>query len=93
MVNRFVNWVFRRPSEELDIPVCPDHKVEMRLRGAIGRPARFNYQTEEEYTFIYFCQVEGCNQTAEVKRSKSQVPVPNEAPARPVYARQTKRTL
>lgn len=92
MVTKFINWVLRRPGDERRIPLCPDHEVEMRLRGVIGRPARFHYQTEEEYTFIYFCPIEGCNNTAEVKRVASQVPVPNVSPSRPIYARRTERS-
>ena len=31
----------------------------MQMRGVIGRPARFSYQTEETYTVIYYCPVPG----------------------------------
>jgi len=87
MVMKYINWALRREIDGPDIPVCPDHKVEMRLRGMQGRPARFSNQTEGEYTHIYFCAIEGCNQTAERKVAKTQVPVPGEAPQRPSYAR------
>jgi hypothetical protein len=69
------------------IPVCPDHKVEMHLRGKLGRPTRFTDQTEEEYTLIYYCPTEECNQTDTRDRAKSQIPVPGEAPERPAFAR------
>lgn len=87
MVMKYVNWALRRDNSLPPIPECPDHGIEMRLRGMMGRPARFSYQTEGEYTHIYFCPIEECNQTAERKVATSQVPTPNEAPARPIYAR------
>ncbi|HEY8447399.1 MAG TPA: hypothetical protein VIL01_09845 [Thermomicrobiales bacterium] len=87
MVQRFLDVVLRRERVEPDVPICPDHKTEMRLRGKLGRPTRFSHQTEEEYTLIYFCPVEGCNNTAMVERVRTQIPVPGEAPERPPFAR------
>ena len=87
MVMKYVNWALRRDNGEPEIPVCPDHNVQMRLRGVMGRPARFSNQTEGEYTHVYFCPTEECNQTAQRTVATSQAPVPNEAPARPIYAR------
>ena len=86
-MDRIVDLVLRRRRLEPEIPNCPDHRVEMHLRGKQGRPTRFDYQTEEEYTLIYFCPVEGCNHTAHVKRVKTQIPVPGEPPTRPAFAR------
>ncbi len=71
MVMKYVNWALRRQSEESDIPRCPSHKVEMRLRGIIGQPTRFRWQTEEDYTYIYFCPVDKCNETVEIVRAQS----------------------
>jgi hypothetical protein len=59
----------------------------MQMRGVVGRPTRFSYQTEETYTVIYFCPVSGCDQTAEETIAMTQIPVPGEAPRRPGYAR------
>lgn len=87
VVQRMFDVIFRRERIEPDVPVCPDHHVEMRLRGKQGRPSRFSDQTEEEYTLIYFCPIEGCNNTAEIMRAKSQIPVRGEAPERPSFAR------
>jgi hypothetical protein len=87
MVMKYVNWALRRSMEAPKTPVCPDHHVDMLLRGMVGRPARFSRQTEGEYTHIYFCPVEGCNETAERKIATSQAPFPGEAPDRPIYAR------
>lgn len=90
-MQRVLDLVLRRQRLEPAIPECPDHHVEMRLRGKQGRPTRFSDQTEEEYTLIYFCPVEGCNHTAQVKRVHTQIPVPGEAPERPLFARRNDR--
>jgi hypothetical protein len=86
-VQKVLDVVLRRNRVEPEIPLCSEHKVPMRLRGKQGRPTRFSAQTEEEYTLIYFCPVEGCNQTETRKRAKTQIPVPGEAPERPSFAR------
>lgn len=87
MVMKYINWALRRDNGESPIPRCPDHDVEMRLRGMMGRPSRFAMQTGGEYTHIYFCPIEECNQTAMRMIATAQAPVPEEAPARPIYAR------
>jgi hypothetical protein len=87
MVQRVLDIILRNDRPEPEIPVCPDHKVEMRLRGKLGRPARFTDQSEEEYTLIYFCPIPECNCTATRKRVKTQIPVPGEPPARPSFSR------
>ncbi len=86
-MQRVLDVILRRDRIEPEIPHCPDHKTELALRGKQGRPTRFTDQTEEEYTLIYFCPVEGCNQTAHVGRVKTQIPVPGEPPERPAFAR------
>lgn len=86
-MHRVLDVILRRDRVQPAIPECPDHRVEMRLRGKQGRPTRFADQSEEEYTLIYFCPVEGCNQTAQVDRVKTQIPVPGEPPERPAFAR------
>ena len=79
--------ILRRNTEEKTPPDCPDHKVEMDLRGKMGRPSRFANMSEEDYTFIYYCPVEGCNHTAERLVARRQIPVPGAPPKRPEYAR------
>ena len=86
-MQRVLDIILRRERDVPAIPNCPDHHRDMRLRGKQGRPTRFSNQTEEEYTLIYYCPVEGCNQTATMKQVKTQIPVPGEAPERPSYAR------
>jgi hypothetical protein len=87
MVMKYINWALRREVYEPGIPECPDHKIQMRLRGMLGRPARFTRQTEGEYTYVYFCPRDDCDQSAMRNVAKSQAPVPGEAPERPFYAR------
>lgn len=86
-MQKALDVIFRRNVIAPEIPVCPDHHVEMRLRGKLGRPTRFSAQTEEEYTLIYFCPVEGCNCTDTRTRVKTQIPVPGESPERPAFSR------
>jgi hypothetical protein len=87
VVQRILDWVFQRQPEAPDVPLCPSHKVPMQMRGVIGWPARFDYQSEETYTVIYFCPVTGCDETAETGMAMTQIPVPGAAPRRPAYAR------
>lgn len=76
-----------RKKQEPDIPVCPDHDTEMHMRGSLGRPSRFSDQTGSEYTLIYFCPVDGCNETETRTHMRSQIPVPGAAPSRPIFSR------
>lgn len=91
-MQRFIDTILRRQRSEPAIPHCPEHGIEMRLRGKMGRPARFSDQTEEEYTLIYFCPAPDCGQTATVDRKRSQIPVPGAPQSRPDYARYSDRT-
>lgn len=86
-MQRVLDVIFRRDRLEPEIPVCPVHHVDMRLRGKQGHPTRFLDQTEEQYTLIYFCPVERCNETGERARVRTQIPVPGEPPERPLFAR------
>lgn len=88
MVQRVLDWVFKRERVKPDVPVCPGHHVPMQMRGVIGSPTRFSYQTEETYTVVYFCPIPGCDETATEQLSMTQIPVPGAAPRRPTYARQ-----
>ena len=86
-MQKVLDVILRKTRLNPEIPLCPDHKVEMRLRGKLGRPARFSSQTEEEYTLVYFCPVEDCNQTDTRTGAKTQIPVPGESPNRPAFSR------
>lgn len=87
VVARILNAVFRRSAFEPPIPVCPDHGIEMQLRGKLGRPTRFSDMTQETYQLIYFCPVAGCDFSKEVEQVRSQIPVPGAPPTRPVFSR------
>lgn len=87
MVQQVLDWVFKRERVEPDVPLCPDHHAPMQLRGYIGRPARFTYQQNESYTVIYYCPVQGCNETAQRELSMTQIPVPEVSPRRPDFSR------
>jgi hypothetical protein len=86
-MQRMLDIILGRVHEVPAIPVCPDHMLEMQLRGKLGRPARFTDQTEEEYTLVYFCPEENCDHTETRDQVRTQIPVPNEPPERPKFAR------
>ncbi len=90
-MQRVMDVIFRRTRVEPAIPECPLHQTQMRLRGKQGRPSRFTGQTEELYTLIYFCPVEGCNETVERTQLRTQIPVPGETPQRPLFSRLNER--
>jgi hypothetical protein len=87
VVQRVLDWVFKREREVPAVPVCSIHGGPMQMRGVMGQPARFSYQTEETYTVIYFCPVTGCNETATRQLAMTQIPVSGAAPRRPDFAR------
>jgi len=68
-------------------PKCPEHDVPMRLRGKMGRPARFEHTPQAEYTLVYFCPVHGCGQSTLASPTHSQIPAPGFAQPRPDYIR------
>lgn len=86
-MQRVFDIVLRRVRPQPEIPLCPDHQTEMRLRGKLGRPTRFTDQTEEQYTLVYFCPVPNCNHTAERTRAATEIPAPGQSPERPSFAR------
>jgi hypothetical protein len=87
VVQRVLDWVFRRERSEPEVPVCPTHRVPMQMRGVIGQPARFSYQSQETYKVLYFCPVQGCDETTTVELAMTQIPIQGAAPRRPGYAR------
>lgn len=84
----FFDSLLRRKGPEPEIPVCPSHHIDMRLRGKQGRPTRFSDQAQESYTLMYYCPEEGCNQTETRERVRTQIPVPGESPERPYFSRE-----
>jgi hypothetical protein len=86
-MQRMLDMILGREREIPEIPVCPAHHVEMHLRGKLGRPTRFADQTEQEYTLIYYCPVEECNETDTRSRVRSQIPSPVAEVERPNFSR------
>ncbi len=87
MVARILDTVFRRNVEAPAIPICPDHHVDMQLRGKMGRPARFADTSAQSYSLIYFCPVPGCDHSKEKTVSRQQIAVPGVPPKRPTFSR------
>jgi hypothetical protein len=87
VVQRVFDWILKRERITPEVPHCPAHTVPMQMRGVVGRPTRFSYQTEETYTVIYFCPVPGCNETGQAQLAMTQIPVPGAAPRRPDFSR------
>jgi hypothetical protein len=85
--------ILRRNLQQKTPPDCAHHRVEMRLRGKMGRPSRFENMSEQDYTFIYFCPIEGCNETAERQVARREIPVPGVAPKRPSFTPTRDRTI
>lgn len=85
--------ILRRNLDESALPICPNHHIEMMLRGKMGRPSRFTGMSEEDYTLIYYCPVEGCNETAERTVTRRQIPVDGVPPKRPNYSRKRDTSL
>lgn len=83
----FLDMILGRKTDERNTPECPRHHMEMDLRGKIGRPSRFAATSEEDYTLIYYCPVETCNETAERNVRRTQIPVPGRSPKRPDFSR------
>jgi hypothetical protein len=86
-----LDTILRRTRDVPATPICPQHGVEMSLRGSMGRPARFEDQTQETYTAIYFCPVRGCGESKLTERQRSQIPVPGAPQPRPDYIRHRER--
>lgn len=79
--------ILGREDNDPIIPDCPLHHKDMHLRGKLGRPSRFADQTEQEYTLVYYCPEEGCNETATRPLKRTQIPVPGASPERPLFSR------
>lgn len=84
--------IMGKKLEQPEVPVCPDHKIDMHLRGKLGRPTRFADQTSSEYDLLYFCPHETCAQTEMRTVRRSQIPVPGASPDRPEFTRLKERS-
>ena len=77
----------RATAARINVASIIANRFPMQMRGLIGQPARFSYQTEENYTIIYYCPVTGCDETSTTPVARTQIPVPGVSPERPYYAR------
>ncbi len=76
-----------RREKDSGIPVCPEHGVEMLMRGKLGRPARFDDQTASEYTLLYVCPTADCAYQESRSVLRNQAAVPGAQPERPKFSR------
>jgi hypothetical protein len=83
MVGRFFG---KKPPVD-EVPVCPVHHTPMVLRAKLGKPVRFTNQETQSYKLIFRCALSTCNETKEVEKVRSEIPVPGETPARPSWAK------
>ena len=74
-------------GDDSTTPSCPAHDVPMRLRGKMGKPARFDSTLQEEYTLVYFCNVRGCGESKLVAVKNAQIPAAGFSQPRPDYIR------
>lgn len=86
-----IDVLLGRKVDETRAPECPQHKVELQLRGKVGRPSRFAGTSQEDYTLIFFCPTRDCNHTAEREVRRTQIPVPGAQPRRPEFSRSADR--
>lgn len=93
MVARLLNFGKRDYETEQSIPVCNDHGTQMELYKKLGRAARYTDQETETYTLIFRCPHPGCDNTAERKRVRNQIPVPGESTVRPDWAQRRRKSL
>ncbi len=87
-MSKLMRWIRGATIEDEEVPICPDHGVEMVLFKKVGKPARFSDQATQTYTLLYRCPVPGCDNTAERQRVRNQIPVVGEQTTRPIWAKQ-----
>jgi hypothetical protein len=93
MLAKMIEWMRGDEPVQDDIPECRMHNVPMELFKKVGKPARFQDQETETYALLFRCPVPGCDETAERRRVRNQIPVPGERTARPAYAIRDRKGL
>ncbi len=76
-----------RREKDSGAPVCPEHGVELLLRGKLGRPARFADQTASEYKLLYVCPIADCDYQEARSVLRNQAAIPGAQPERPKFSR------
>lgn len=87
VLQKVLDWVRGDFSQPEEWPICPVHHEPMELFRTVGTPTRFTDQESVQYTLLYRCPVELCDETQERVRLRSQIPVPEENPQRPSWAK------
>lgn len=93
VIGRMMRWVRGDETEQDEIPECADHHVPMVLFKKAGKPARFTDQETETYYLLFVCPVEGCGNSAERRRIRTQIPVPGERTERPDWATHDRKSI
>lgn len=86
MIAKMTQWIRGDEPRQDDIPECRMHHVPMELFKKVGKPARYADQETETYYLLFRCTVQGCDESAERRRLRTQIPVPGERTDRPAWA-------
>lgn len=87
VLQKVFDWVRGDFSQPEEWPICPVHHEPMELFRTVGTPTRFTDQESVQYTLLYRCPVDLCDEAQERVRLRSQIPVPEENPKRPSWAK------
>ncbi len=93
MLTRMMQWARGEEPPQDDQPVCRRHGVPMELFKKVGKPAHFTDQETETYTLLYRCTVPECDESAERRRIRNQIPVPGERTQRPPWASRDRKGI
>lgn len=93
MLARMIQWAKGVEPDQDELPECRMHGVPMELFKKVGKPARFHDQETETYTLIFRCPVAGCDESAERRRVRNQIPVPGQTTDRPAWASRDRKGL
>ena len=93
MLAKMIQWMRGDEPVQDDIPECRMHNVQMELFKKVGKPARFQDQETETYSLLFRCPVPGCDETADRRRIRTQIPVPGERTDRPAFAIRDRKGL
>jgi hypothetical protein len=93
MIAKLMQWMRGDEADQDEIPVCRMHNVPMELFKKVGKPVRFSDQETETYYLLFRCPVQGCDESAERRRIRTQIPVPGERTERPAWAVRDRKGL
>ena len=87
MVQRVLDWVFKREREKPEIPVCPMHGGPMQMRGVMGRPDPLQLPDRRDVHGHLLLSGSRMRRNSGSSAGDDANPVPGAAPRRPDYAR------